>query len=69
MHGRVFALIIVWFAGLATAAGAILIPVYWHFVAVGAIGWITVAASSGLIFYEMKRVKAEDRKKELAEKG
>jgi hypothetical protein len=69
MHGRVFAFVILWCAGLATAAIAIFVPVYWDFVAVGAAGWITVGISSALIFYEMKRVKAEDRKKELAEKG
>ena len=45
---------------------AIFIPVYSNFVIVGAIGWITVAVSTGLILYEIKKIRAEDRKKELA---
>jgi hypothetical protein len=33
-------------------------------------GWITICAATGLIVYEIKRIRAEDRKKsELAEKG
>lgn len=64
MH--IYVLIAIWCAGIATAAMAIFIPVYSNFVIVGAIGWITVAASTGLILYEIKRIRAEDRKKELA---
>ena len=64
MH--IYILIAIWCAGIATAAGAIFVPVYENFVIVGAIGWVTVAASSGLILYEIKRIRAEDRKKEAA---
>jgi 4-hydroxybenzoate polyprenyltransferase len=64
MH--VYILIAIWCAGIATAAIAIFIPVYANFVIVGAVGWVTVAASSGLILYEIKRIRAEDRKKEMA---
>ncbi len=64
MH--IYILIAIWCAGIATAAGAIFIPIYENFVIVGAIGWATQAASSGLILYEIKRIRAEDRRKEAA---
>ena len=64
MH--IYILIAIWFAGIATAGIALFFPVYSDYVIVGAAGWITVAASSGLILYEIKRIRAEDRKKELA---
>ena len=64
MH--IYILIAIWCGGIATAALAIFIPVYTTFVMVGAAGWITVATSTGLILYEIKRIRAEDRKKELA---
>lgn len=63
MH--IYILIAIWSAGIAIAAMAIFIPVYTSFVIVGAVGWITVAVSTGLILYEIKRIRAEDRKKEL----
>jgi 4-hydroxybenzoate polyprenyltransferase len=63
MH--IYILIAIWCAGIATAAIAIFLPVYTDFFIVGAIGWVTVAASSGLILYEIKIIRAEDRKKEL----
>jgi hypothetical protein len=64
MH--IYILIGIWCAGIATAAGAIFVPIYENFVIIGLIGWVTVAASSGLILYEIKRIRAEDRKKEAA---
>ncbi len=64
MH--IYVLIAIWCGGIATAALAIFIPVYTTFVMVGATGWITVAASTGLILYEIKRIRGEDRKKDLA---
>ena len=64
MH--IYILIAIWCAGIATAAAAIFIPIYENFVIVGAIGWITVVASSGLILYEIKRIRAEERRKEAA---
>jgi len=64
MH--IYILIGIWCAGIATAAGAIFVPIYENFVIIGSIGWVTVAASSGLILYEIKRIRAEDRKKEAA---
>ena len=64
MH--IYILIGIWCAGVSTAAAAIFIPVYNNYVIIGAIGWITVAISSGLILYEIKRIRAEDRQKETA---
>ena len=64
MH--IYILIGIWCSGIAAAAGAIFVPTYENFVIIGSIGWITVAASSGLILYEIKRIRSEDRKKEAA---
>ncbi len=64
MH--IYILIAIWFAGIGTAGIALFMPQYWDYVVVGAAGWITVGASTGLILYEIKRIRAEDRKKELA---
>ncbi len=64
MH--IYILIAIWCAGIVTAAIAIFIPVYTTFVIVGAAGWLTVAISTALILYEIKRIRADDRKKELA---
>ena len=64
MH--IYVLIVIWFAGIATAGIALLMPHYSDYLIVGIAGWITIAISSGLIIYEIKRIRAEDRKKELA---
>ena len=67
---QLYILVVTWFIGAAVAGLALLIPDYWTFFAIGAIGWITVSCSSALIIYEIKRTRAEDKKKsELAEKG
>ncbi len=63
---QIYILVAIWFAGIATAGIALLLDDYYNYVVMGAAGWTTVVASSGLIFYEMKRIRAEDRKKELA---
>jgi 4-hydroxybenzoate polyprenyltransferase len=63
---HIYILIAIWSAGILTAAIAIFIPVYTTFVMVGMAGWITVAISTALILYEIKRIRADDRKKELA---
>ena len=64
MH--IYILIAIWFAGIAIAAIALFLPDYSMYVIVGAAGWITAAASTGLILYEIKKIRTEDRKKELA---
>jgi hypothetical protein len=64
---QLYILVITWFAGAAVAGLALLIPDYWIYVTVGAIGWIIVSGSTLLIIYEIKRIRAEDKKKsELA---
>lgn len=67
---QIYLFVILWFVGAAVAGLALLIPDYSTFFIVGAIGWITVCGSTAIIIYEIKRVRAEDKKKsELAEKG
>jgi hypothetical protein len=63
---KIYVLVAIWFAGIAPAGIALLLKDYFNYVIIGASGWTTVVASSGLIFYEIKRIRAEDRKKELA---
>ena len=63
---QIYILIAIWFAGAITAGIALLIPVYNNYVIVGTIGWAIVCISSGLILNEIKRIRSEDRKKEMA---
>ncbi|MCI0565042.1 MAG: hypothetical protein MN733_41785 [Nitrososphaera sp.] len=66
----IYVLVAVWFAGAAIAGIALIVPDYSGYVMVGVAGWVTVCAATGLIVYEIKRIRAEDRKRnELAEKG
>ncbi len=61
---------VAWFVGAVIAGIALLIPVYSQYLVVSVAGWIIICAATGLIVYEIKRIRAEDRKKsELAEKG
>jgi hypothetical protein len=59
-------LIAIWFAGAITAGIALLIPMYNNYVIVGTIGWGIVCTSTALILNEIKRMKAEDKKEEMA---
>ena len=63
---QLYILVAIWLAGIATAGIALLLEDYYDYVIIGAAGWATVTASSGVIFYEIKRTRAEDRKKEPA---
>ncbi|MGI0029450.1 MAG: hypothetical protein ACREAQ_07060 [Nitrososphaera sp.] len=64
---NVYVLVVTWFAGAAVAGLALLIPDYSYYLAVGVAGWVTICAATGLIVYEIKRTRSEDRKKsELA---
>jgi hypothetical protein len=63
---QIYILVAIWFAGIATAGIALLLEDYSNYVVMGAAGWTTVVASSAVIFYEIMRIRAEDRKKELA---
>ena len=55
-------LIISWWIGAAIALFSFLIPVYIHYLIVGIIGWIIILSSTILIIYEIKKIKAEDKK-------
>jgi hypothetical protein len=60
-------LIIIWWIGAAVAASALLIHIYILYIIVGIAGWIIVSVTTALIVYEIKRIKQEDKKKELTE--
>ena len=57
-------LIIIWWAGAGIATAALFFPVYDGYLVVSIIGWAVIVVTTGLIFFEMKRIKAEDKKKE-----
>ncbi|MGB6672142.1 MAG: hypothetical protein WBE34_06895 [Candidatus Nitrosopolaris sp.] len=59
-------LIIIWWLGAVTAAVSLLIPLYSVYLLVGSIGWAVVLSTTALIIYEIKRIKEEDKKKQLA---
>jgi 4-hydroxybenzoate polyprenyltransferase len=59
-------LIIIWWLGAVTAAISLLIPLYSVYLLVGSIGWAVVLSTTALIIYEIKRIKEEDKKKQLA---
>jgi hypothetical protein len=62
---QIYIVIAIWFAGIATAGMALFVRDYSNYVLIGSAGWTTVVASSGVIFYEIKRIRAEDRNKAL----
>jgi hypothetical protein len=55
-------LIISWWIGAAIALFSFLIPVYIHHIIVATTGWVIILASTILIIYEIKKIKAEDKK-------
>ena len=59
-------LIIIWWLGAVTAAISLLIPLYSVYLIIGSIGWAVVLSTTALIIYEIKRIKEEDKKKQLA---
>ena len=63
---QIHILVTIWFAGIAITGIALLLEDYSSYTVIGTVGWTIVAASSGMIFYEIKRIRSEDRKKELA---
>jgi hypothetical protein len=69
MNRYLASLLIVWWAGAAVATAAIFFPVYNDYLVVGIIGWGVVAVATVLIFIEMRRVKAEDKRKENLKSG
>jgi hypothetical protein len=62
---QIYILVTIWFAGIVTTGIALLFEDYSNYAVTGTAGWTIVAASSGMIFYEIKRIRSEDRKKEL----
>ena len=48
-------LLFIWCLGAALAAVALLIPIYYIFAIVGAVGWIFVGISSFLIILHIKK--------------
>lgn len=56
-------LIVIWWAGAALATVALFIPVYGSYLVTSGIGWAIVMVTTGLIFFEMRRIKAEDKKR------
>ena len=61
-------LIIIWWVGAAVAAGSLLIHVYELYVLVGILGWAVVLITTALIVYEIKTIKQEDKRREMAGK-
>ncbi len=59
-------LIIIWWLGAVTAATSLFTPLYSAYVTIGSIGWAVVLSTTALIIYEIKRIKEEDKKKQLA---
>jgi len=55
-------LIIFWWIGAIISGVALLISGYNYYVIVGAVGWITVGLSSGLIIYAIKRNNKESKR-------
>lgn len=56
-------LIIIWWIGAVAAAYSLFIPVYEQYIIVGTSGWIVIAISTGLIIYEIRRIKQEEKEK------
>ena len=56
-------LTIIWWIGAVAAAYSLFIPVYEQYVIVGTSGWVVIAISTGLIIYDIKRIKQEEKEK------
>jgi hypothetical protein len=58
-------LIIFWWVGAIAAGSALSFPIYQQYLTVGIVGWTIIGVSTGLIIYEIKRIKEEDKKKNI----
>jgi hypothetical protein len=58
-------LIIFWWVGAIAAGSALSFPIYQHYLTVGTVGWTIIGVTTGLIIYEIKRIKEEDKKKNI----
>lgn len=64
---NIYVLVVTWFAGAAVATIALFVPDYDNYLIVSIAGWVTILVATGLIVYEIKRIRAEDKKRnELA---
>jgi hypothetical protein len=59
-------LIIIWWLGALAAAISLFIPDYSAYVIIGSFGWVIILSTTTLTIYEIKRIKEEDKKKQLA---
>ena len=59
---RLQSLIISWWIGAIIALISFLLPVYIHYIIVGAVGWSIIFSSTILIVYEIKKIKEEDKR-------
>jgi hypothetical protein len=59
-------LIIIWWLGALAAAISLFIPNYSAYVVTGSVGWAVILSTTTLTIYEIKRIKEEDKKKQLA---
>ena len=62
---QIYILVTIWFVGIVITGIALLFEDYSDYVAIGTAGWTIVVASSGMIIYEIKRIRSDDRKKEI----
>ncbi|MGH9979216.1 MAG: hypothetical protein ACRD8Z_25790 [Nitrososphaeraceae archaeon] len=58
-------LIIIWWVGATLVGISLVIPIYEVYLVVGITGWIIMLISTSLIIYMIKKIKKEDRSKEL----
>jgi hypothetical protein len=59
-------LIIIWWLGGLAAAISLFIPDYSAYVIIGSFGWVVILSTTIITIYEIKRIKEEDKKKQLA---
>jgi hypothetical protein len=51
--------------GAIAAGSALSFPIYQHYLTVGIVGWTIIGVTTGLIIYEIKMIKEEDKKKNI----
>jgi uncharacterized membrane protein len=58
-------IIIIWWVGATLAGISLVIPFYDVYLIMGITGWMVMLISTSLIIYRIKKIKKEDRSKEL----
>ena len=51
--------------GAIAAGSALSFPIYQQYLTVAIVGWTIIGVTTGLIIYEIKRIKEEDKKKNI----